>query len=926
MRPLKLTLNEFQSYKHSEINFEKLGRQGLYLIDGPTGAGKTTLFQAILFALFNETTDSSVNSQSLRNINADVSSVCRVELTFEEKGKTYCVSRSPAQTIAKKRGDGTKFTNMEAYLYEVVDGKQTTLLAKNSGVENYIIKLLGLTADQFQKTILIPQGKFRDVLTCNSDERSKIFRSLFKTGLYNDFSQTLNQMNNEASKAVENKRNEIITTFKVANLAPENQSDFENLKLSSTAAEKLEFLNSVKDSYAQKVSEFSSQKKELESKRQEYTNLKNQYDKYNENRKNIEQKKNSLSSLEQERKIYEYKKLKLDSQATLVDTYKEEVISINKSLNDYDSLSSNVIRLNDEAESLKDSKDDLVKLQAKESQTKESIESIQAKLDSITENPSDLQKTLMENVTKCTNLQNKISNLNSDFNSLASSNASISKHSAACIAAKSKYEEKSKELNTKTQAYLSNSAGILAKELEDDKPCPVCGSTIHPSPAKSFDSTVTAEELHDCQDECTNALRKMQGCITSLELAKEDKKKYLDKLLKELHVDEEKEIGEAINKLNEEYRDLSNSNNQESKKIKQLESQIKELNNSKVENDKSLITISEDLSNCKIKIAKCESNIANLNSSIADLKQRLQYPSKSAAVSHRNDLNGKIESFNKELKETENNINKTSADIQSTQVLIDSLQDSIDEFEKGNHTLTLSDINSTITDLICQITDLDTAIQNFHSYLNSASKTSDLISKNIDEIKEAEAKANQLARLATAFCGKEDGSTEGKTTIEMYVQSIQLDKIIEKANRRFEKMTNDRFSLVKATSARNGKSKYGLDIDVKDKYSGECRWSSTLSGGESFMAALSLALGLQDTVVCTTSGVDIDCMFIDEGFGTLDSNALDNVLSVLKGLTVANGSTLIGLISHVEDLEKLIPQKIVISKDKDGNSSAKLIV
>lgn len=932
MRPLKLTLKAFQSYIDQTIDFSKLGNKGLFLIDGPTGAGKTTLFQAIVYALYGTTTDSTVEPKDLRNINADPSQVTSVELVFEEKGKTYRIYREPQQTNAKKRGEGITTNTGRIEFSQVIDGKPIhgTEIRTTRGANEAIESILGLDSDQFQKTILIPQGQFRKVLVDSTINRQSILRSLFKTEQYNSFITNLSNKAKDAEAKVEDTLNEQEQRFNTIEIDETNTDEvdqLDGLKENSSLTDKVNFLEEITSKYEGKLNLANSKVTELNKSIADLTAAKKSCLDYLNNKEEYRNANQEIVRNQLELKGIQERLAELEKDKPNIEEYKKQVGAIQAKLDDYTQLESAQAYLNSIHREMDSSATAIKKNQVKQKSEENKLKQITDELSLINEDPfeelKELAKRSQANSNDC-NISD-VAEMELEALKLYESQYAFAKRKTSEALKNARILEDKDHQNH--LSYYKNLAGELSKEsLKENEPCPVCGSLEHPSPAKLSSSAVTKEELEKGSQESSKAQSELSRCEEKKRGLLENIESQKKKLISELSAygcKEEKDIVPVSNKLKEDSNKEKKSISEEQNRLNDLQAKLTDLNDKKTNLEKSIQEIKSQIAIDTTTFTQCQMSEKEAVSNIEKISKSLTIPTREEANQKINEYEDKILEFNRVYEGNQKELSIKTNEISVLTGRRDAANKVIQAYESGDNR-ELEDIEAELNESNASFNMYREESSKFDRLKNNDQKILDYLKESENKIKDLEEEASKLKNLSNVFSGQvEKGSS--KTSIEIYVQALQLDRVLMYANQRFRSMTNNRFYLVRAKEAYNNIGMSGLDINVFDQETGTERKVATLSGGESFMAALSLALGLQDTVTHSISGVSIDCMFIDEGFGTLDSNSLSNVLDVLTELTNSNGNTLIGLISHVEELEKLNLNKLQVNKDPAGNSHIEFI-
>lgn len=951
MRPIRLEIQAFESYlDKTVIPFDKLGTSGLYLIDGATGAGKTTLFQAIYYALYGETLGGSkkdgnieTTNEDLRNNKAPIGKDTYVDLIFEEKDNIYHIHREPSQRKLASRKTESGYVESKAFVeFSKItsldeDNKimaEESLGSKTKEVNEKVEKLLGLDASQFEKTILIPQGKFVEVLSQNTDKRTEIFRSLFDTEGYYNFVNILSKKANDAQSGLSSelkKQNMIFDGAKAEDDDIENKELLNKYKEKSSTEERLCLLKTLIEKYRRSKESAKEKEDELSKHLQKLSTIRSAYDTYDKNKSNLASAQNYIDENDPKlkSKIEELENLK--AQDPTFDSYAKEAIEISNQLKSYDDLKTYE---ND----LTRYKNDTIRLQGeikqgecKINQLDAELTSLESELSSIKEDPDSL---LVKLANKCLPRINKLESnkeiANKQYNNIKflKSNLlnTVLERKILSVAAL----ESLNEYNELSRRYIEGQAGELAFNLKDGDACPVCGSKDHPSKASRTNDSITKKMVDDAQAKHNDAKSRFDRKEAKEQELSKQFESSLDeaiKALKDYGATNESDLSIAIDKLNDELLEIKSNYDSKKNELTSLSTKKKHLTNEIKDKKDEKSILDASLGNSKEKLAACISKIESLDENIRKLKTGLKYQNKFEANSKIAELDKLCSSHKKEAESITSQINTLTSALSEKRGQIKSLRSAIDEFESKNYQdrdFLEQDYNFTDS--------AKTKYRNEHtkySILEQTNQTTlDNLNKSIESTKDLQKLADRLNHLSATFGGK--GSTDNsKSTIEIYVQGKQLDRVLGYANKRLLAMTDNQFSMSRAKQAYDKVSTSGLDIDIVDNQnmtSEGNRKVVTLSGGESFKAALSLSLGLRDAVAAHKGGTKIDCMYIDEGFGTLDGESLDKVIEILMQQTVDKGNCLVGVISHVEELQSKIPNKIKVFKDSDGNSDIEIIV
>ena len=1036
MRPIKLTLSAFGPYANKQvIDFEELNGRNIFVISGKTGAGKTTIFDAISYALYGEASGESRENDSLRSHFADDDIETYVELEFELRGKTYTVNRVPKQKKKKARGEGYTEKGAEATL-TLPDGK---VITKVKPVTDKLIELLGITKEQFKQIVMLPQGEFKKLLLADSLERESIFRKIFNTYDFERIQSELKEKALNLTKKRSKSKDKIKTHLegikgehditineyidfeviinKLKYLIENNNKDYDtlesevktidnNIKVKTSEKINLENNNNLlkeQETIIKDLEILLSKQEEFENKKLNISKAKNakevKYieDKYNDNLKKLETRKedysNSLKNIEKLKEDYNKSEQNLKLEEANEDFREKLTIEIDNLKNiqpkiiELDTLNNTINTLNLKCKEIEVSK----------AKTKEIDETLK-KEKTISEN-SLLEIASLE--TKKVELENDITtktNILNDTRELLKIIKAFEKASYTHATLSKEYMEFEKEYKTikdryetMDDLYKKEQAGILASSLKENTPCPVCGSVVHPSPAtiKHGVNIPTQEELKLEKEKVDKLEKENTEKLNDLTKLKADINNYLQfintnlgRFAATLNIDSNytKNTTNNITSKGIELKTLLDNKQKELEKLIEqinlkdtISDKVKELELSINENEKSISKLEEDEKNILKELAQTTtkleeykkdipSNISNINelNNLLDIKtnelniskqklnalreeKELLTKNLEREMSASNEINKSIEELTidttKNKKQFEDELNKYSFNdisiYEDAKLLIEDieyLQKEVEDFTSNLNLLNSKkeDINSKTKDLVfVDITSINEELQNLEnskkeleqkvkeSYsILEANKTILKNIKNLNtEFKEIEDEYRVIGELADLANGKKSPYI----SFERYILASYFEDIIEAANIRLEKMTGDRFSLIRKTTKSKGAGQKGLELEIYDNYTDSSRDVSSLSGGESFKASLSLALGLSDVVQSSAGGVCLDTMFVDEGFGTLDPQSLDNAIDSL--LELQRGGRLVGIISHVEELKERIDAKLEVTSTSKGSTA-----
>ncbi len=911
MRPLTLEMSAFGPYAEKTVlNLEQLGTKGLYLITGDTGAGKTTIFDAIAYALYGSPSGEFRMTKMLRSQYAPPDVKTYVKLTFSYKGKIYTIQRSPAYERAKKNGIGT--TSEKASVQLEFDEK---IIEKEA--DAYIKEIIGLDKKQFTQIAMIAQGDFSKLLMANSTDRKPILRTLFKTHnfetlqkrLKEEFNTVKRQYTNASEKMQERssqiqfpetddfcqkknallnqelQENEILLLLEELEQYDTQQEQLmqQEIQKTETLLEELKHQLEIADaqqrlSQIQQKLTISSQK--CQEAKTTLQNAESQKPEIEQNQAKIQEFKNSLHLLQ------DFQNLK--QQLQQAEQQKSALLAKKASSKEQlAKLQNNIKLLNQQQESFSNCEALKAKLES-ELQTKETaLKQIQ-----------DFQK----NYADYQELLNSLENAQSAFDK-----------------AQEQYDKTNTIYENAYKTFLANQAGILAKQLKDGECCPVCGAKTHPSPAVCSETTVTETELKKLKknSDSANQLREQKSREAGTLSARVQEQKKL--LARDADMLLHCSLGQAS-------RIASQQKSETESAVAQLKLQIQK-------NQKNLTKFAEnqhtlkkwnllseqktsELEQLRQSVQETENRFSTLNGQFDLRSKELQQHLKDGLSleetqkmirSEMETLTSRNQEINKNITFRQNEVSRAEKEFGNLQGQEQQLLKQVGDYPPIDKLTAKTDKESTEQQK-SQLMQKQTAV--------SVRKLSNLNLKkfwkqNADELAQLEKKYRMLEPLAD--------TANGNIPLEIYIQRTFFDKIIARANKRFSIMTDGQYSLHRRNEKKIGGGYDGLELDVTDHWNGTTRSVKTLSGGESFKASLSLALGLSEEIQSSAGGIQLDSMFVDEGFGSLDEHSLRQAMKSLSDLS--EDDRLIGIISHVSELKTKIDKQIIVKKDREGKSN-----
>lgn len=920
MRPHKLTISAFGPYAgKTEVDFDKFGTQGLFLITGDTGAGKTTIFDAITYALFGEASGSSRSDSMFRSTYADPEVPTFVELQFEYGGRQYLVRRSPQQERPKARGTGFTTQKAEASL-QIGDQPPITVV---KDVNARLVEILGVNFSQYSQIAMIAQGQFRELLLAETKKRAEIFRSIFKTYGYLTLQKRLQEDANALYGEVQDMRKSALQYVAEA-VCHENSQHATDLKAAKekvrndemTIGELIELISTILSEEQQREKTLKEEQDKLGKKIEGVQKLLDAHKTYQKKKKEHDDALVEKERREKEEKPALEKKLEeAKSHQPEIKQLTNEISLMEQLMPKYADLSLCMTNLENTEKALKANGEESEKTAKSHESLKTDIAEKEKELKAINDQKPGEQKVLVETRIKTLSEENQnIKNLQLDivaYNKAADGLPVLQKQAKA---AEESREKAARQHEQMLHLFIAEQAGYLAEELHDGQPCPVCGSTHHPQPAQKAPEAPTKAALdaekknvEKLQKQAEEAVKQYSSQVSALQSTQTALQSRISALLGEC------EFHDATMKIKSRQEEISNELNALNKSREESDKLIKRkktLEEQLPDNKKELEELVQKKSQLEIDKTKLTANKTNLEEKKASLKADLAYPSEAEAkkVLHdkkkkKGELEAAITTADEKLSGYTERLAKLSGSIDALAKFIQEKPDvNVEEATQQKETLER------------EKEEKGKEIQTLHT--NNAINLS--IFNNVNDTLDQLSALEEEYRMKKSLSDTANGQLNGKERIslETYVQSAYFERIIQRANTRLMIMSNGQYELRRRTTY-SGAAQTGLDLNVLDHYNGTERDVRSLSGGEQFKASLSLALGLSDEIQESAGGIQLDTMFVDEGFGSLDENSLQQALKALNQLT--EGDRLIGIISHVAELKK-IDRQIIVTKDNQDYS------
>ena len=1026
MKPISLTIEAFGPYRDSvTLDFNELQNHSMFLISGPTGAGKTSILDAMVYALYGEPSGEVRKTDAIRSDFAEPQHMTRVDFSFAIGEAQYRVERLPKQLVAKKRGTGMREQNASATVYEMKDGEWKVIATSAAAIRDTIQRIIGFRKDQFLQVVLLPQGEFRKLLVASTSEREELLHTLFRTELYRRLQDALKAAYDEAKSGIEENVTKqstllqsiphdedipVLTIEHVRELLKDREPHRDTLVVErdkavdvvdqfntlrnewalynqvqqslieatnkldlvkareeerSSLQEKVRFLTSLTPSYElykqfsdkQSVlktleTALSDAKKSVEAATQHESKCTEAYEVLASHAETIQAKRTTLAQLRQQSE-------KFDELALL----NQELTTLKSKLETRDREKSEA-KLQAQHKLVADLEAELVEMRKQFQVNSKALESIPH----IQEQLSQLQR-YSELLSEKQKAQNDI---DAKEGALATLDVSV-KNSTVRL-------ERLEHLMAEGRAFE------LVHLVVDNEPCPVCGSKEHPQLASKPELYPTKEEVEEARAVRDGALQKRASEI--------GQKEALSIRLHEL----DEQVKDQVSKLKSSIADFSEDTFDSTQQ--DLSSQMNRLTALRKDTEQlsEIITKNEhDLIEGKDTLAKLEIGhnellndlhdvavqISSVQAKIDELSKILPTTDLDAWHQQIESLETEINTYDEQLKLCKSSLDAAKEQLNAKRGRLEILFAQVQEETKNldgfyqEYVKSLQSISVSEDDFIAALGDykaleafraelhaLDEAFSTAQAVYDAALKhaqfviePSDTVSDEVyvaavekrdnlvgslaawdketkhiettlaslEELEKAMGEAREeitfLSRLNDLANGGEQGFKN--VTFERYVLGAILDEVVYAANLRLQKMSRSRYSLERSDYTGGGRGKQGLDLAVMDAFTGQSRPANTLSGGETFLASMALALGLADVIQSYAGGIHMDTMFIDEGFGTLDPDTLELAMETLVQLQ--SSGRLIGMISHVPELKTRIPAHLEVTRGDDG-STAKFVI
>ncbi len=1026
MKPISLTIEAFGPYRDSvTLDFSALQDHSMFLISGPTGAGKTSILDAMVYALYGEPSGEVRKTDAIRSDFAEPERMTRVDFSFAIGEAQYRVERLPKQLVAKKRGTGMREQNASATVYEMKDGEWKVIATSAAAIRDTVQRIIGFRKDQFLQVVLLPQGEFRKLLVASTSEREELLHTLFRTELYRKLQEALKAAYDDAKAGIEENLTKqaaliqsiphdedtpVLTAQHVRELLVNRGPHRDRLVVKrDEAVTEVEQFNALRKEWAvynqaqQSLTQAAStldlvkaregERSNLSEKVQFLTSLTPSYELYKQfsDKQGVLKKlESALSDAKKGVEIASQHESKcteahdaLASQGETIQAKRTTLAQLRQQSEKFDELA----LLNQELSTLKGN------LEAKDREKSDAELQAQHKL------VADLEVALGEarkqfqanskTLESIPRIQEQLSQLQR-YSELLAQKQKIQNDIEAkdrSLAAIDESVKNSKvQLERLEHLMAEGRAFELVHLVVDNEPCPVCGSTEHPQLASKPELYPTKEEIEAARAVRDEALQKQASEI--------GQKETLVVRLHELDEEVKDQVSKLTSSIDGFSEDTFDSIQQDllsqMDRLTALRGDTEQLSNTVAKNEDELSGAKEKLGKLEIGHKALLESLHDLEVQISSVQAKIDALSKilpttdldawrkqiesletdinaydeqvevcernlEAARKQLNAKRGRLETLSAQVQEETNNLDviykEYAKSLQSISLceadFIELLGDykALDTFRTELHALdeafnkaqavydaalkvakSIAEPRATVSDEVydAAVERRDTLVGNLAAW-DKETKHIETTLASLEELDVAMGEARNEVEFLSRLNDLANGGEQGfkNVTFERYVLGAILDEVVYAANLRLQKMSRSRYSLERSDYTGGGRGKQGLDLAVMDAFTGQSRPANTLSGGETFLASMALALGLADVIQSYAGGIHMDTMFIDEGFGTLDPDTLELAMETLVQLQ--SSGRLIGMISHVPELKTRIPAHLEVTRGDDG-STAKFVI
>ncbi|ENM5903204.1 SMC family ATPase [Vibrio mimicus] len=1008
MRPLKLTLQAFGPFAGREvIDFTELGDAPLFLINGPTGAGKSSILDAICYALYGETTGSERTGDQMRCDFADSECLTEVSFEFELAGEHYQITRQPDQEIPKKRGEGMTKKAHSATLVALKQGDNELIANRPNPVAKAVVELIGLDVKQFRQVMVLPQGKFRELLTANSKEREQIFGQLFQTQLYSQIERGLFDRAAGIRKEKDEFDQQIKGTLNVVGLVSEEQLQAELEQVSPLLIEAQEKLKTEQQTLDQSKAQYQSaleleqqfvrqkqlateiaahqqQAEQIEALRQQRqqaqkaAHLTAPYQQWHQAHKTLlqaEQKIEQQKQLQQQAELQQHQAQQASQQASLAC---EQLPALNEQRMQWQRAEQKLLAQESVQQRVAKAERDLqlttqntTNLQHAGAQLEQEIQTKRLEWEQQQRKLTDLEARKAQFSQLTLQIQSR-EREQALLTELQSAQQELQRFEQLYRQAQTHSEQAKQSADKLELTWHTQRAAELAQELRQNEPCPVCGSLEHPNKAQFSGDAVTKLQVEQARNLQQQSVERQQTAFNHYQqqgFKVQQVEQNLANLTAELN---EQKIAPLTNLLQQQQTLRSEIHALQQLNPELLQRQIEDceqrLVQSKAALEKQLLNKQQawqvltqaqaeltslqqdipeefsDLNVLRAEIQRIQIQIEVLQKSEQSAREQWVLAQKQlasvqaayqAALDHHKECQQQHEqavlAWQQGLQNYGLRDEQHYLAARLTDEVIAKIEAQIAQYEERGAMLSgeqqalsrkLADQTQPELDPLVALVSINEgkvaeALQHF-TQLQSRMDGLQRVAKQLADLYQKNRALEAEYQVVGTLSDIANGKTGAKVSLHRFVLGVLLDDVLLQASQRLLKMSRGRYLLKRKEDRAKGNAGSGLDLMVEDSYSGKWRDVATLSGGESFMAALALALGLSDVVQSYSGGIRLDTLFIDEGFGSLDPESLDLAIQTLVDLQ--QGGRTIGIISHVTELKEQIGLRLDVLATRLGST------
>lgn len=1026
MKPISLTIEAFGPYRDSvTLDFSQLENHSMFLISGPTGAGKTSILDAMVYALYGEPSGEVRKTDAIRSDFAEPERMTRVDFSFAIGDAQYRVERLPKQMVAKKRGTGMREQNASATVYEMKDGEWKVIATSAAAIRDTIQRIIGFRKDQFLQVVLLPQGEFRKLLVASTNEREELLHTLFRTDLYRKLQEALKSAYDEVKAGIEenlmkqsaliqsiphDEDTAVLTIEHVRELLAKRTSLRDEMVIErDNAVSEVDRFNILRNEWAvynqaqQSLTEATAKLDLVKAREAELSGLSKKvqfltgltpsyelYKQFSDKQSVLKTLETALSDTEKSVEVaiqHEAKCIEvygtLESQAETMQAKRTTLAQLQQQSETFDELAV----LNKKLSTLKNNLEiqDCEKSEANLQAQHKIVFDLEAEL-VVSRKQLQNNSKVLESIPR---IQEQLSHLQR-YSELVAEKQAVQND----IDDKERYLATLDESVKTSKVQLDRLEHLMAEGrafelvhlVVDNEPCPVCGSIDHPQLASKPEVYPSKEEIEEARAVRDAELQKQASEIGQKEtlIARLN---ALDKQVK----DQVSKLKSCIDEFSEDAFDSVQLDfSFQMEQLTMLRSDTETLSKTIAKEEQALIEAKDKLAKAEVGHNELLKNLHDFEVQMSSIQAKIDalsesLPTTDIAVWHKEkeSLVSVLTDYDEQVKVCKTNLDTAREKLNAKRGRLETLSAQVQEDTKNldvlhkKYTKSLQKISLSEGDFVDALGDytmLDTFKTELHSLeelfstakavydaalkaTNTVVKPSDTISDEVytdaverrdtlvgylaawdketqhiettlvslEEIESAMGEAREKVAFLSRLNDLANGGEQGfkNVTFERYVLGAILDEVVYAANLRLQKMSRSRYSLERSDYTGGGRGKQGLDLAVMDAFTGQSRPANTLSGGETFLASMALALGLADVIQSYAGGIHMDTMFIDEGFGTLDPDTLDLAMETLVQLQ--SSGRLIGMISHVPELKTRIPVHLEVTRADDG-STAKFVI